>query len=213
MQSSNASRKSGVRAAVLSVAVVLAAVSVLVGWFVCFPVFVMPSASMEKTLLVGDHIVVNRIGTLLGRQPQRGDVIAFHHPANPREDYVKRIVGIPGDRLRMRDKRLFRNGVEVQEPYVQHITSFIDAYRDNFPDGRDSGWHGPGSEAAAEMAAHHVRDGELVVPAGKYFVLGDNRDDSLDSRYWGFIQRSDMIGRPIRIYASSDASRIGKTVK
>jgi signal peptidase I len=112
----------------------------------------------------------------------------------------------------MRDKRLYRNGVEVREPYVQHITSLIDAYRDNFPGGRDPGWHGPGSEAAAEMIAHHVRDGELVVPEGKYFVLGDNRDDSLDSRYWGFIRRSDIVGRPILIYGSTDASRIGKRV-
>jgi signal peptidase I len=212
MQSPNASRRPGVRAAVLSAAIVLAALFVLVGWLVCFPLFVMPSASMEKTLLVGDHIVVNRIGTLLGRLPQRGDVMAFRYPPNPREDSVKRIVGIPGDRLRIRDGSLYRNGVEVQEPYVQHITSFIDAYRDNFPGGRDSGWHGPGSEAAAEMIEHHVRDGELVVPEGKYFVLGDNRDDSLDSRYWGFIQRSDMIGRPVFIYGSPDASRIGKRV-
>jgi signal peptidase I len=212
MQPSNASRKSGIRAAVLSVAVVLAALLVLVGWLVCFPLFVMPSASMEKTLLVGDHLIVDRISTLLGRRPKRGDVIAFRYPPNPREDYVKRIVGIPGDRLRFRDKHLYRNGAELQEPYAQYITSYVDAYRDNFPNGGNRAIGFPEMERAAEMIEHHVRDGELVVPEGKYFVLGDNRDDSLDSRYWGFIQRSDMIGRPILIYGSPDASRIGKAV-
>jgi len=126
---------------------------------------------MEKTLLVGDHIIVNRIGTLLGRQPQRGDVMAFRFPPNPREDYLKRIVGIPGDRLRMRDKRLYRNGVEVQEPYVQHVSTFIDAYRDNFPSGEAPAIGPSGMERAAEMIEHHVHDGELVVPEGKYFVM------------------------------------------
>jgi signal peptidase I len=167
---------------------------------------------MEKTLLIGDRFLVDKIGTKLGRQPQRGDVVAFPYPLNPREIYVKRIVGVPGDRLRMRDKKLYRNGVEVQEPYAQHVAGFIDAYRDNFPNGPIASAYVPGAEVAAEMIQHHVRDGELLIPEGKYFVMGDNRDDSLDSRYFGFIRRGDVIGRAILIYGSPDASRIGKPV-
>jgi signal peptidase I len=208
MQPANANSKSAIRKAILLVGGVLAALAVLIAWRVCFPAFVMPSASMERTVLVGDRLFVDRISTILGRAPRRGDVIVFRYPLNREEVYLKRIAGLPGDRLRIRDKHLYRNGVEVQEPYVQYITTFVDPYRDNFPSTPNMGL----PQQAQEMLDNHVVNGELVVPAGKYFVLGDNRDDSADSRYWGFIQRIDVIGRPILIYGSNDPSRVWKPV-
>jgi signal peptidase I len=208
MQPSKVNRSSAVRPFILAASAVLAVVSVLVGWVVCFPAFVMPSASMEKTLLTGDRFFVDRISTILGRPLRRGEVVAFRYPPNPREIYLKRVVGVPGDRLRIRDKVLYRNGVQVPEPYAQHVTSYMDAYRDNFPSVPEI----PLPERAMDMLDNHVVNGELVIPEGKYFVMGDNRDDSADSRYWGFIQRSDVIGRPVLIYGSSDASRIWKPV-
>ena len=130
-------------------------------WLVCFPVFVVPSASMEKALLLGDHIVVNWIGTLLGRRPQHGGVMAFRYPPNPREDYVKRVVGIPGD-------------------------------RGDDPASR-ARWRTGGSRR--EVLRPGRQSGQLA-----------------DSRYFGFIRRSDILGRPVLIYGSHDASRIGKRV-
>ena len=196
------------RTVILSVAAALAVLATLVGWLLCFPVFVVPSASMERTVMMGDHVVVNRISTVLGRLPQRGDVVVYRHPIHIDEDYMHRIVGIPGDRLRIQDKHLYRNGVEVQEPYVQHVTTYIDSYRDNFPSTPNVGL----AERAQDMLDNHVVNGKLVVPEGMYFAMGDNRDDSMDSRYTGFIPRSNVLGRPMRIYASSDPSRIGKPV-
>lgn len=208
MQPSKVNRDSAVRPFILAASAVLAVVSVLVGWVVCFPTYVMPSASMERTVMIGDRIIVDRISTILRRQLRDGDVVAFRYPPNPREVYLKRIVGVPGDRLRIRDKVLYRNGVQVPEPYAQHVTSYMDAYRDNFPSVPEE----PLPERAMDMLNNHVVNDDLVIPEGKYFVMGDNRDDSADSRYWGFIQRSDVIGRPILIYGSSDASRIWNRV-
>ena len=185
------------------------AVALLVGWFVCFGVFVIPSASMANTLVPGDHVLVERIGVLLARPLYRGEIVVHRYPLDRNEDYVKRIVGVPGDRLKMRDKRLYRNGVEVNEPYVQHSSSLIDSYRDNFPNTPNS----PLREPAMEMLEKHVVNGELVIPEGRYFVMGDNRDDSADSRYFGFIQGSDVVGRPILIYGSHDPKRIFKRLR
>jgi signal peptidase I len=185
---------------------VSAAVLLLIVWFVCFGAFVIPSASMANTLVPGDRVLVERIGVLLGRPLYRGEIVVHRGPLNRNENYVKRIVGVPGDRLKMRDKRLYRNGVEVNEPYVQHSSSLIDSYRDNFPNTPNS----PLGEPAMEMLEKHVINGELVIPEGRYFVMGDNRDDAADSRYTGFIQASDVIGRPILIYDSTDPKRIFK---
>jgi signal peptidase I len=159
--------------------------------------FVMPSASMEDTLLVGDRFFVQRFPKpTLGR----GDIVAFAYPVDRRQSYIKRVIGIPGDRIRISRKIVYRNGAEIHEPYVRHITDYMDSYRDNFPSEPNTSF----AAAAHEMLTGHVVNGEVVVPEGKYFVLGDNRDDSLDSRYWGFVSYSDVIGKPLLIYDSED---------
>jgi signal peptidase I len=182
------------------------AVLLLIGWFVCFGVFVIPSASMANTLVPGDHVLVERIGVLLGRPLYRGEIVVHRYPLDRNQDYVKRIVGVPGDRIQLRNKQLYRNGRKVEEPYTQHSSSLIDSYRDNFPNTPNF----PLREPAMEMLEKHVVNSELVVPEGRYFVMGDNRDDSADSRYFGFIQASDVVGRPIVIYGSDDPKRIFK---
>jgi signal peptidase I len=117
------------------------------------------------------------------------------------ENYVKRAIGLPGDRLRIENKQVILNGRVLHEPYVIHKTNFIDPYRDNFPSAPNSQL----PARALEMLARHVRDGEVVVPPGHYFALGDNRDQSSDSRYWGFVPRENIVGTPLLIYWSYDA--------
>jgi signal peptidase I len=164
--------------------------------------FAIPTGGMEDALLRGDRILVR---VFPAPRPALGDIVVFVYPVDRRQMYVKRLVGIPGDRLRISQEALYRNGTAVVEPYASHKTAYMDPYRDNFPSQPD----GPFLTAAAqEMLASHVVDGEVVVPAGKYFVLGDNRDNSLDSRYWGFIDTGDFIGKPLLIYDSMDARRI-----
>lgn len=115
---------------------------------------------------------------------------------------------LAGDRLRIVEKRLYRNGSPVTEPYATHKTAYFDSFRDNFPGAPDFRLHPPGEA----MLRDNVRNGEVVVPEGKYFVMGDNRDSSLDSRYWGFITRADIVGRPVLIYASYDAAGPDQTL-
>jgi signal peptidase I len=158
----------------------------------------MPTGSMEDTLLVGDRIAVWRT---YGAAPQRGEIVTHIYPVNRKDTFVKRVVGIPGDRIRMVNKQLFVNGAAVAEPYVIHRTSYMDSYRDNFPSEATV----PLYPGAREMLTANVVNGEVVVPPGHYFVLGDNRDSSLDSRYWGFIAQSDIIGIPKFVYYSVDA--------
>jgi signal peptidase I len=171
----------------------------VVCWGLLRPI-VIPSAAMADTLLAGDHLVVETASALLGRSPQRGDIVAFRYPVDRANIFVQRIVGVPGDRLEIIEKRLYRDGSPVVEPYAVHKTDYFDAYRDNFP-ATPSVRIFPPAEA---MLRDNVRNGEVVVPEGKYFVMGDNRDSSLDSRYWGFITKADIIGRPVLIYASYD---------
>lgn len=146
-----------------------------------------PSASMLDTLLIGDRLLVNKFSYGIKipftnhllvefSDPQAGDIIVFAYPENTSIDYIKRIVGTPGDVIEMRNKVLFRNGNPVKEPYARHTDSHIQQGRDNF--------------------------GPVTVPTGKYFALGDNRDDSRDSRYWGFLDRGHIRGKAWRIYAS-----------
>jgi signal peptidase I len=196
------------RKAILLVGCVLAVVAVLVGFRLSFRPYIIASGSMEKTLMVRDGILVDHISTILGRLPQRGDVTVFRYPIDRQQIFVHRIVGIPGDRLAVRNKTLYRNGAEVLEPYAQHITKYVDAYRDNFPSTPSF----PLAERAQDMIGHHVENGELVVPAGMYFVMGDNRDDAVDSRYFGLLPRGNVIGRAIYIYASQDPKRVWKRV-
>jgi signal peptidase I len=172
-------------------------VACAVFWVFVHP-YAMPSASMEDTILTDENVFVRR--TVAG--PRNGDLILFHYPPDPAQTYIKRVAGIPGDRLRIVNKQLFRNGAPVDEPYVKHASSFVDPYRDNFPSQPESRLPAQG----VEMLAANVRNGELVVPEGYYFVLGDNRDDSLDSRYWGFVARDQIVGRPFLVYASYNLS-------
>lgn len=174
--------------------------------------FRIPTASMENTLLVGDFLLVNKavygaeipgVGVHLPAfaEPGHGDVVVFSPPHEPTRSYVKRVVGTPGDTLEMRDKTLVRNGVEVAEPYVRHLDRDGDAVH---PAMR---WQSIHLLPTTVRGYHPTRDnwGPLVVPDAHYFVLGDNRDNSEDSRYWGFVPRSAIRGRPLFVYYSFDA--------
>ncbi len=171
--------------------------------------FRIPSESMERTLLVGDFLLVNKsvygppgIWSFLlpYRHVERGDIIVFHFPLDPPEHIVKRVVGIPGDRIHLRDGVLYRNGQAVTEPYVVYETANDDSFRDQFP---TAAYTDPGVDTHwwVQMRAR-VTDGDLIVPAGQYFVMGDNRNHSRDSRYWGLVPRSAIVGRPFIIYFS-----------
>jgi signal peptidase I len=174
--------------------------------------FEIPSSSMENTLLIGDHVFVDRI-TLAPktkwaapvvhyRDVKRGDIIVFRYPEDIRMTFVKRAIGIPGDRIRLVNKDVYRNGVKLDEPYKIHKSDYIDPYRDNFPSQPDHISYA-GQE---EMLRNHVVNGEVVVPPDSVFAMGDNRDNSSDSRYWGFVPRANIIGKPLIIYWSYSAS-------
>jgi len=173
--------------------------------------FVIPTGSMEDTLLIGDHLLVDKLAYapsgpitkyLLPYQPiKRGDIIVFRYPIDIRQTFVKRVVGVPGDRLRLVNKRLLLNGKALDEPYKYNKTDYTDSYRDNFPGDPNVNLYRP----AQEMLMNNVQNHEVVVPAGHYFAMGDNRDSSLDSRYWGFVPRENIIGKPLIIYWSYDA--------
>lgn len=174
--------------------------------------FVIPTGSMEESLLIGDHLLVDKLAyapagaisqyLLPYQEVERGDIVVFRYPIDLHQTFVKRIVGVPGDRLRLVNKELWVNGHKADEPYVVYKSDYIDAYRDNFPGA-------PTSMQVYEPAVRMLRDnvvrGELVVPPGHYFVMGDNRDQSLDSRYWGFVSRDHIVGKPLIIYWSYDA--------
>jgi signal peptidase I len=158
--------------------------------------FKIPTGSMIPTLLIGDHILVNKFiyGTkvpftdkkvLVWQEPERGDIVVFKYPQDPSRDFIKRIVAVEGDMVESRDKRLYVNGGPVEEPFARHdepdvIPGGIEP-RDNF--------------------------GPLVVPPDKIFVMGDNRDHSHDSRYWGFVDEEDIRGKAFIIYWSWDKNR------
>jgi len=161
---------------------------------------------MENTLLIGDHIFVRVLPRVnVGRE----DIIVFHTQIN--RDVittVKRVVGVAGDHLRIAKKVLYRNGVAVREPYAVHTMDGMMEVRDNFPSsGELPRQNLVQSDAAVDMMQHHLENGEAVVPVGKYFVLGDNRDNSLDSRFLGFVDKSDVVGKPVLIYYSIDPAR------
>ena len=173
--------------------------------------YVVPTGSMEGTIRVGDHMLVDRVSYanpgLVGRhilpyrEVRRGDLVVFRYPEYIRQNYVKRVIGLPGDRIRLENKQVIRNGSRLVEPYTQHITSYIDVYRDDFPQPPEFYT----TPRGRDMLARHVENGEVVVPADALFVLGDNRDNSADSRYWGFVPRSYVIGEPLLVYWSYDA--------
>ena len=173
--------------------------------------YVIPTGSMEDTLLIGDHLLVDKMAyapsgpvskyILPYADPRRGDIIVFRYPVDIRQTFVKRVIGAPGDRIRIVNKQVYVNGVKEPEPYKFHKTDYIAPYRDNFPGEPDV----MVDRGAIDMLTNHVVNGEVVVPANSYFAMGDNRDNSLDSRYWGFVPRENIIGKPLIIYWSYDA--------
>ncbi|HUE00775.1 MAG TPA: signal peptidase I, partial [Bryobacteraceae bacterium] len=173
--------------------------------------FVIPTGSMEDTLLIGDHLLVDKMAyappgpvskyILPYEHVKRGDIIVFRYPIDIRQTFVKRCMGVPGDHLKLVNKQVYLNGKKLNEPYVYHKTEYIEAYRDNFPSEPDVHVYEP----AQDMLDHHVVNGEVVVPPDSFFAMGDNRDSSLDSRYWGFVPRENIIGKPLIIYWSYDA--------
>jgi len=173
--------------------------------------FEIPSGSMEDTLLVGDHVFVDRLTPMRKakyvdsimpyREVKRGDIIVFLHPAIPGMYVVKRVMGIPGDRLRLKHGVVYRNGEALEEPYLHVHDRLTTPYRDEFPTMQK----GPDDDVNAEwpmVMREHIQNGELVVPKDSYFGMGDHRDVSQDSRYWGFIPRENIVGRPLFIYWS-----------
>jgi signal peptidase I len=168
-----------------------------------FQAFKIPTGSMENNLLVGDHLVVNKFvfaptATSLERailpvdQVKRGDVVVFKYPQDPARDFIKRVIGLPGERIEIRRKVVHVNGRPLDEPYVHFLV--------------------PAGEEGSEVTPFDVREafGPVTVPADQYFVMGDNRDNSQDSRYWGFLPRDFIKGRALVIYWSFDTD--GATV-
>jgi signal peptidase I len=179
--------------------------------------FKIPSQSMEQTLLVGDHLLVNKFifggrgawyEKLLPYRPiSRGDIIVFKFPYDDHPHYVKRVIGIPGDHIKIVDQQVYVNGVKTREPYVVHDPGApYDPFGDTFP---PTTWHFLQSSMRPEWRDRildYVQEGEIVVPPNKYFAMGDNRDHSWDSRYWGFVDQEAVMGRPIVIYWSVEAT-------
>lgn len=182
--------------------------------------FIVPTPSMDTTVMVGDHMLVDKLAYapagsfsrlfLPYADPKRGEIIVFRYPVDIRMNYVKRVIGVPGDRIRIQDKVVSVNGKALREPYTQHIFPDIQSYRDNFPAEPPQFLYtsitdGPKMLEYAQKMLKHVENGELVVPPNSYFAMGDNRDNSLDSRYWGFVPRENIIGKPAIIFWSYDA--------
>ncbi len=178
--------------------------------------FVIPTSSMHNTLMTGDHLIVDKLayappGKLSSHllpytEVKRGDIIVFRHPVLLQEDYVKRVIGIPGDRLKLVNQVVYLNGRPLTEPYIIHSVGDSSPYRDNFPEGSPEYAANPQMvDRVFTMLREHVDKGELVVPAGSYFAMGDNRDNSLDSRYWGLVPRENIMGKPTIIFWSYDA--------
>jgi signal peptidase I len=173
--------------------------------------FVIPTGSMEDTLLIGDHLLVDKLAyappgpvskfILPYEDVKRGDIIVFRYPVDIRQTFVKRCMGVPGDHIKLVNKQVYLNGKKLDEPYICHKTDYVDSYRDNFPGEPDVHI----SDSGQDMLEHHVVNGEVVVPPDSYFAMGDNRDSSLDSRYWGFVPRENIMGKPLIIYWSYDA--------
>ena len=178
--------------------------------------FVIPTGSMEDTLRIGDHLLVDKLAfapagsasrhLLPYQEPKHGDIIVFRYPADIDQTLVKRLIGAPGDRIRITDGIVYRNGKQLNEPYVYHKYAY-DPKLDNFP------WlccrpvkEDLARNAQAEMLRQNVSGGEVIVPENYYFGMGDNRDNSSDSRYWGFIPRDNLIGKPFLIYWSYRAT-------
>ncbi len=182
--------------------------------------FIVPTPSMDTTVMVGDHMLVDKLAYapagsfsrlfLPYADPKRGDIIVFRYPIDIRQNYVKRVIGVPGDHIKIVGKAVSVNGKVLNEPYTQHVSPSIETYRDDFPaDPPRAMWTymqgGSDMLVGVEKMLKHVENGELVVPPDSYFAMGDNRDNSADSRYWGFVPRENIIGKPAIIFWSYDA--------
>jgi len=182
--------------------------------------FVIPSGSMEKTLLVGDHLVVDRITLspptkwmplVRYREPRRGDIVVFLKPVTDLDEagnpqyliLVMRLVGVPGDHIRLRNGIVILNGVAQSQPHAQPTTpENHDDFLDEFPSLPPDPMRGMTPESWVIDFPNHIENGELVVPPGKYFMMGDARHNSADSRFWGFVPRQNIMGRPLFNYWS-----------
>lgn len=198
--------KEGMLLAIQSLLVIMVT-AIFIITFVIQP-FRIPSGSMEPTLLVGDFLLVNkqittpRASGWIFPAPRihRGEVVVFHYPVNPTMHLVKRVIGLPGDHIKLRDGRVYVDDILLSEPYAVYRPSAPDIYRDDFPHLQatdpdvDSRWW-------IRMRSL-IHDGELTIPPDNYFVLGDNRNDSEDSRYWGLVPRAAIVGEPMLIYFS-----------
>ncbi|HLJ88679.1 MAG TPA: signal peptidase I [Candidatus Angelobacter sp.] len=171
--------------------------------------FQIPSESMEKTLLVGDYLLVDKIhfaqSSLAPRflpvgNIQRGDIVVFRYPVDPSQHFVKRVIGLPGDHLRLINKAVYIDGNPLKENYALYSEE-KDTYRDDFPSARHDFSENTDIHWRSQLE-RYLSHGELIVPPNEYFVMGDNRDHSLDSRYWGFVPRANIVGRPLIIYLS-----------
>jgi len=183
--------------------------------------FIVPTPSMDTTVMVGDHLLVDKLSyapagaiskyVLPYTEPKRGDIIVFRYPLDIRQNYVKRVMGVPGDHLRVVNKIVYLNGKALtNEPYTQHVRPNIDPFSDNYPVApQDAQGYLRFSDIdparAVEMLTNHVVNGEIVVPPENFFAMGDNRDNSADSRFWGFVPRENIIGKPLVIFWSYDA--------
>jgi signal peptidase I len=170
--------------------------------------FQIPSESMEDTLLVGDYLLVDKLTfgpssmvPLPYDKIHRGDIVVFRYPVDPSQHFVKRVIGLPGDRIHLHNGRVFVNGEERFEPYAVQKSYGTNFYRDNFPSTRGlipptvtSSWWNDFPQL--------MRNGDLLVPEDSYFVMGDNRNNSSDSRYWGLVPRESIEGRPLLVYFS-----------
>jgi signal peptidase I len=190
----------------------IVSVLVIVVFMITFVIqaFRVPSESMENTLLIGDFLLADKLHLaqpgefgrwLLPYRPiRRGDVVVFRYPVDPTQYFVKRVIGLPGDHIRLENKMVFVNGSYLREDYAIHSMPNLEMYRDDFP--LHAGMPVDVNRHWRLELDRHVERGELVVPQGQYFVMGDNRDQSLDSRYWGFVPRGNIMGRPLLIYLS-----------
>lgn len=176
----------------------------------CVQPFRIPSESMESTLLVGDFLLVNKqvastnadgsASLLPSAAIHRGDIVVFHDPVDSTLHLVKRVIGLPGDHLRLHSGQVFINGHALSEPYAVYRPSPPDNFRDNFPRLQSAD---PEIDSRWWIRMRSLIDnGELIIPIGNYFVMGDNRNDSEDSRYWGFVPSEAIVGKPLLIYFS-----------
>jgi len=179
--------------------------------------FKIPSASMEGTLLIGDHLLVNKFvfgGTgawyekvLPYRKLQRGDIIVFKYPFADHQHFVKRVIGLPGDHVKVVDGNVYIYGKLLNEPYAVHDPlASVDPFNYSFPPIRGQMISPNVIPEWRPEIRKYVQGDEIVVPPGKYFAMGDNRDHSQDSRYWGFVDRGAIMGRPFLVYWSVDAT-------